>query len=597
MLSRKDFHIEQIAKYEAKINECKKQLKKILRIRLVLFFLPIFLLAYLGLGNTLINIIAIFVPIGAFLVLMRKESQLNSEVVFYESHKEINAHELNLLNFNFKHVEDGIKFQQEPHNYSKDLDVFGDKSIYQLLNRTCTYSGSALLAQALNCPPLKKDEILARQKAIKELSKQDAWCADFLAHGKGTSDKNSPQLIIDWLNANNTFNLRLINVLKYILPLACLSCGLLALFNIIPTGAFTMLFFLQLFLTMLFNVRITNIHNTLGKKYALINKYFNLIGLIEKQSFESHLLQDLQQKIIDTKQENSATHSIKKLKEYLDLLDARLNILMAILLNGIFLWDLNVVVKIEAWRIKNKERFIQWHNAISEFDALISIALFANSNPEYVYPEILEGEFKLVGEGLGHPLLDKTKLVKNDYYFDGKAKVDLLTGANMAGKSTFLRTIGVNILLAEIGAPVCADKFSITPVTLFTSLRTADSLQENESFFYAELKKLEVLVNLYKSGVQLFFLLDEILKGTNSNDQHVGSIGLVKKILSLNGTGIIATHDLALSSLQDEYPQNIRNLCFEIEIENNELKFDYKLKQGLCKTMNASFLMKNMGII
>ena len=166
----------------------------------------------------------------------------------------------------------------------------------------------------------------------------------------------------------------------------------------------------------------------------------------------------------------------------------------------------------------------------------------------------------------------------------------------MAGKSTFLRTIGVNLTLGMIGLPVCATKFTLSPTLLFTSLRTNDSLQENESFFHAELKRLQILMRAYEQGQRVFFLLDEILKGTNSLDQHEGAEALIKKIIRLNGSGIIATHDVALSKLATEFPKNIRNLCFEISIVNDTLLFDYKLKDGVCATMNASFLMRKMGI-
>ncbi|MDP1744147.1 MAG: hypothetical protein Q8L90_01140, partial [Bacteroidota bacterium] len=244
-----------------------------------------------------------------------------------------------------------------------------------------------------------------------------------------------------------------------------------------------------------------------------------------------------------------------------------------------------------------KEKFLKWINNIGEFDAYISLGLYAANNPNFAFPEVVTEPFVIDTENIGHPLLNKNKLVKNNYHIEGSPKIDLLTGANMAGKSTFLRTVGVNLTLAMIGAPVCATKFKFTPVLLFTSLRTNDSLQENESFFYAELKRLQLLINHYESGKKVFFLLDEILKGTNSKDQHTGSEELIKKIIKLNGVGIVATHDVELSLLANQFPENVRNLCFEITISDDKLNFDYKIKDGVCRTMNASFLMKKMGII
>ncbi len=253
--------------------------------------------------------------------------------------------------------------------------------------------------------------------------------------------------------------------------------------------------------------------------------------------------------------------------------------------------------KIEKWKNKHKDNFLKWIDVIGEFDAFISLALYSYNHPDYSFPEINDKGFAIAAENVGHPLINKNKLVTNNYKIENLPKVDLLTGANMAGKSTFLRTIGVNLVLGMIGAPVCASTFRFTPVLLFTSLRTNDSLQENESFFYAELKRLRLLIQHYENNKPVFFLLDEILKGTNSKDQHAGSEALIKKIIKLKGVGIIATHDVELSKLQNEFPGEVENLCFEITINDDKLNFDYKIKSGVCRTMNASFLMKKMEII
>jgi DNA mismatch repair ATPase MutS len=223
--------------------------------------------------------------------------------------------------------------------------------------------------------------------------------------------------------------------------------------------------------------------------------------------------------------------------------------------------------------------------------------LHAYNHPEYAWPVVETGDFSIEAKKMGHPLIDSKKLVTNSYQCNGATHIDLLTGANMAGKSTFLRTIGVNLCLAMMGAPVCAASFRFRPVMLFTSLRTNDSLQENESFFHAELKRLLLLIQEYEAGKSVFFLLDEILKGTNSKDQHDGSLALCRKILRMHGTGIVATHDVELAPLSEEYPGQVRNLCFEITIIDDKLNFDYTLREGVCRTMNASFLMKKMGVI
>ena len=340
---------------------------------------------------------------------------------------------------------------------------------------------------------------------------------------------------------------------------------------------------------------INKIHDNLSRKFDSIEKYRQLISIIEKESFKSDLLNKLKSVFVNEK--SSASGNIKELKSLTDKLDARMNIVVAILLNGILLWDINVMCGIENWRKKNKEHFMKWVDAIGEFDAFISLGMYAHNNPTYVFPEVETNHFVIEGENLGHPMIQESVLVKNNYNIAHAPKVDLLTGANMAGKSTFLRTVGVNLTIAMIGAPVCASRYKFSPIHLFTSLRTNDSLQENESFFYAELKRLHLLTEQYEQGKKVFFLLDEILKGTNSKDQHAGSEALIKKILKLNGVGIVATHDVELSKLATEFPDKVRNLCFNITIENDKLNFNYKLAEGVCSTMNASFLMKKMGIV
>ncbi len=592
------FHLAQIAVFETKIKHCKKQLRNIFVVRLLTFVAALSLLIYTEFGNSALMAVTIFSAVVIFLLVARNEGRVNNKILFYNNHIDIHSHEILLVNGDLSTIETGARFIEDDHAYAKDLDVFGMKSIYQLLNRTCTYSGAEILGKTLNHPPLDKEVICARQEAVKELASMETWCHDFLAHGKGSSEKNGTvEIITTWLSAKTSFNLGLVKVLRIVGPVFSISFALLGVFHVIGFGMFWLVVFTQLFITVFYTARINAMHNTLSKKFSLIDKYLDTIRLIESQKFTSPLLQNLQRDFAVDANQNKATQTLGKLKSYLDLLDARLNVLMAIALNGFSLWDLNTAYKIERWKAVNKDKLSQWIQAISEFDALISIALFSKANPNYVYPEILSGALVFSAEGIGHPLVNKSKLVKNNYHIEGAAKIDLLTGANMAGKSTFLRTVGVNVVLGRIGAVVCADRLSFTPMQLFTSLRTSDSLQENESFFYAELKRLERLIKMYQNNSAIFFLLDEILKGTNSKDQHFGSVGLIKKILLLRGSGIIATHDLALSSMEEEYPQHLRNLCFEIEIENNELIFDYKLKLGFCKTMNASFLMKKMDII
>lgn len=265
------------------------------------------------------------------------------------------------------------------------------------------------------------------------------------------------------------------------------------------------------------------------------------------------------------------------------------------LLDIVFILDVHLLLRIEKWKTTYQKHLEQWLNAIHEFEALVSIGTFAHSHSNYSFPEIIDEPFKLGGQKIGHPLIPSHQRVPNDYFIEGKGSVDIITGSNMSGKSTFQRTLGVNMILGNIGAPVCAEKFEMNPVEVFTSMRTKDNLEENTSSFYAELKRIRQLLDLVKKK-RVFFLLDEILKGTNSEDRHLGAVALAKKLNQEQGFGLISTHDLTLGKLE-ESQTGVRNFSFNSEITGNKINFDYKLTYGPCRSFNASQLMKNLGVI
>jgi DNA mismatch repair ATPase MutS len=249
------------------------------------------------------------------------------------------------------------------------------------------------------------------------------------------------------------------------------------------------------------------------------------------------------------------------------------------------------------WTREFKDVFPIWVASIARFDALASLSCFMYNNPKYVLPVLMKSEaFLLEMKEGGHPLLSESELVTNDIRHSKDLSLFLITGANMAGKSTFLRTVGVNLVLAMAGTCVCAREFVFTPMNLYTSMRGNDSLQKGTSFFFAELKRLQYIVEQLRKGGKSYILLDEILKGTNSKDQHTGSSRLIENIIRLNGVGMIATHDLELTKLSLSYPDKLKNIAFEIEMEKDKMIFDYRYKEGVCKNMNATILMEQMSI-
>jgi DNA mismatch repair ATPase MutS len=292
---------------------------------------------------------------------------------------------------------------------------------------------------------------------------------------------------------------------------------------------------------------------------------------------------------------SSAAHAISRLASLLNYLETIVNLLVSILLNGLFLFHVHVLYALERWKKANSQKIIPWLKLLGETEALNSLANLSFNNPGFSRPVVKETE-ALAAEELGHPLIAAEKRITNSLSFSQQRFV-ILTGSNMSGKSTFLRTLGVNLVLANAGSMVCAKHFEFYPYEVEVSMRITDSLQDSESFFYAELKRLQHIIQQLQAGRKTFIILDEILRGTNSNDKHNGTVGLIHKLVSAGACGIIATHDLTVSKLAEQYPSYISNECFESEIINDELVFDYKLRHGVCTRLSASFLMKKMGVI
>jgi len=343
-----------------------------------------------------------------------------------------------------------------------------------------------------------------------------------------------------------------------------------------------------------FNTGLFDSGKQLSKLGDILEGYSELIRLIEEKSFSSEGLRDLRSSLAGDK--GNASGIIKQLGRHVNMLDQRMNMFTGILLNGFLLWDLYVTGLIKKWQGNYGASVEAWFDVIKEFDALNSLAGFRFNHPDFTFPRFTDRGI-ISAKNMGHPLIPANERVNNDFDITGEKRIVIITGANMAGKSTFLRTVGVNLLLAGIGTVACAEELVYNPVRLITSMRTFDSLYKHESYFFSELTRLKYIVDEIKRGENVFFVFDEILKGTNSHDKTKGSIALTERLLSFGASGIIATHDLELGKLQDMHPRKIVNKCFEVEFDNGRLKFDYILRNGITHSHNATYLMKNMGLI
>ena len=400
--------------------------------------------------------------------------------------------------------------------------------------------------------------------------------------------------MLEWLNEKPFIAVRkFYGYLLVFLPSLTILSLILA-FRWIPFNIPVFLVLVQLGMVGM-NLRRTNHHHSqVSRKFKLLDNFSSLIRMIEKESFSTDYLLGLQ-----TGLSSSGITAGKKLQSLAKLVvqfDRRLNMIMGVILNGLLMWDLQCILLLEKWKIANAGEVPRWFSILGELEALNSLANFNFNNPDYVFPELSHKNVIIEAESLGHPLIPQKENIRNDIKIGRPGEFMLITGSNMAGKSTFLRTVGVNMILASAGAPVPAIAMRWHPIRIFTSMRVMDYLSSRESTFYAELKRLRNIIDVHKSGEKVMVILDEILKGTNSRDKHFGSEMFIRQLIRDGSMGLIATHDLELSKLEEEFPENIFNYSFEVQIDKQEFIYDFQLRTGVCQTLNATELMKKMGI-
>lgn len=503
--------------------------------------------------------------------------------------------ELEAINGRYSSFNDGNEFNDPSHIFTTDLDIFGDKSLFQALNRTATLSGRNMLGSWLKCPLTDKSEIIARQEAIKELALKPDWRIRLRAHGLvAGEEKKDLELLFDWLSTEPLFTRIFFSIAKIIIPLASLTVTGLFVSGLVSMQMFLVYLVLPLALTGFYTKAINRRHVMLSKKVELLQKYSIRLRMIEDEGFGCGFMKKQLEKLVSGDQ--PASKVIRKLGKITASLDTRLNLLAGFILNIYLLWDIRQMIRLEQWQYAYREKLPRWFDALAETEAIASLGAFSYDNPRFAFPDISTERFIIHAVDACHPLIPARQRINNHISVTHRGQFNIVTGANMAGKSTYLRTIGVNMILALTGAPVCAASFSCYPAPVFTSLRTTDSLSSNQSYFYAELLRLKELIDRLNAGEELFILLDEILKGTNSIDKQAGSKALLTQLIGLGAAGFIATHDLELGNLINTFPEDVTNYCFEAEIDGDELRFDYKLKPGIARNMNATFLMKKMGI-
>ena len=578
-------------------NRTKKKILHTSLLRVIIFIVGFIALCYgYDQGGMVIGgiLLATLIP---FLLLVKLHNRLFHQKDWYETSIRHYQAELASLENDNSAFDGGKEWIDASHPFSLDLDIFGDRSLFQFLNRTCTPFGKETLSHWLRQPLDKKEDIETRQQAIKELSNYNDFRETFRITGcLNKNDETTMNDLKKWIASPSIFLQKKSNQwICRAVPVINIILFVLGMMNVISMSWFGLAFCSFAIASSKLIRKITVIQESYNKTLKMLSTYVHLIELADKQSMESPLLIVLKKEF--ESHGKKAPEVLGMLAKELDRLDLRNNLILYALLEGSMFWQLRQMLRIERWKEEYGAHLLQWLGALGQLDALSALATFAFNHEEYTYPIITDHPFVFHAKDMGHPLMPQEQCVTNDVEIPQRPYFLIITGANMAGKSTYLRTIGCNYILACIGAPVCCASLEIYPAHLMTSLRTSDSLANNESYFFAELKRLQQILNRLKNGEEMFIILDEILKGTNSMDKQKGSLALVKQLLQLKTNGIIATHDLLLGDLKQHFPDEISNYCFEADIQNDELTFSYQLREGVAQNMNACFLMQKMGIV
>lgn len=593
--SLQSLYSKRIKDFSLELNRLQGVISRITLLRFFVFVMGIAAIWYFYHNNQNYIIYSGLLFIIIFLFLVKIHSKLLDKKKLQENLIQINKEELHYHQGKISDFDGGHEFLQKQDMHSADLDVFGKKSLFQKINRTATISGKYRLAHWFRFPNQEKEIILQKQKVIQELAGEIDFRQTFRAVALTEEEKRGDYVkMIRWMIEDNYFSSRKIfKILSYVVPILNISLTGFFAFNIIPYQFPTLSALFTLVFLGFFQKTILRQHKVLSRRSKLLLKYVDLLKAIEDRNFNSNLLKNLQQEMSEGKRK--AHEHIGDLVKMLQALDQRLNMLMGVILNTFLFWDIHHLIRIEKWKRTNAEEMIIWFNNIGIMDAYCSLANLAFNEPHWIYP-LISNDKLIAGKEMRHPLMDTSQCVPNDIEIIAKPHFKIITGANMAGKSTFLRTVGANLLLSMMGSVVHASEFEFVPVKIVTSLKTTDSLMKNESYFYAELMRLQVIIKMLEKKENVIVFLDEILKGTNSKDKELGSIALLEQLINLNAYGIIATHDLNLAKVSTRFAKNTENLRFEAEIKDDKLSFDYKIKSGIAQNLNATFLMKRMGI-
>jgi len=543
--------------------------------------------------------VCFFVLLFLFAYLVRKQSQLELQKNYFEAYLKVVENEQIIEAGELNMYDHGQNFEDGNHPYSSDMDIFGTYSLFAKLNRATTKQGIDLLASWFKAP-LNKVQIQCNQEAAQELESESEWIWDFQA--KLLANLNHKLDIKAFLtnyfqDRNFQFGSAFMRFYIKAGPILFLVALIGSFFVPKLSGIATLIGIFHILWALAKAGSVSMFSSRIDKIGGVLSSYADAIQSIESHSWKSASMQKLTNDLSQNNGAEPISKAFKKLAGLINNLDARNNVFVGIFLNLFLLWDFRQVLAIVDWKNKYEHEILHSFDTLAEVEAIVSLAIWKRNHIDYVYPAILDKplENKIDAQGVYHPLIPNEQVVANDYS-SVDHRVALVTGSNMAGKSTFLRTIGINAILAYAGASVAAKSFRLPIYKIISYMRIKDNLNESTSTFKAELNRMKFILDTVAAHRDSFFLIDEMLRGTNSVDKYLGSRAIIKKLVRMDGKGMVATHDLQLSSLEGEFPGEIKNYHFDIRVDEGQMLFDYKLKIGECKIFNASLLLKGIGV-
>jgi hypothetical protein len=593
--------VNPLAEYRARLEERRRaseqlnrQFRRIGNARLAAAFAAV-LVAFFVFGEVWISVWWLLVPLAVFGALVIVHARVAERLE--RSKRAIQFYERGLARLEDRWMgagEPGERFRDPTHVYGEDLDLFGKGSLFELLSTARTRAGEDTLARWL-LAPASPDQVAARHQAVEELRPLLDLREDLAVLGATVRSSLDPEATAAWGEATEV---RFPAGARYVAPL--LAAAVVISFALYMAGLFTRTPFLAVVLMVLGyaffvgsrTLRVASAVDSPANDLALLAK---MLERVESQPFRAPLLQNLQARLTAGHQ-LQASAEIAHLRLLVARLDWQRNAIFAPVA-FVLLWGAQVAMAIERWRKISGRHIHVWIDAVGEFEALCSLAGYSYEHPADVFPELSSpsgGCFE--AQALAHPLMPESHSIRNDVQLGGDTRLWIVSGSNMSGKSTLLRTIGINTVLAWAGAPVRAARLKISPLTLGASIRVQDSLQDGRSRFYAEITRLRAIVALTSGPHPVFFLLDELLSGTNSHDRQAGASAIVKALIDRGAMGLITTHDLALAHIADALPGRAANVHFADTLENGELHFDYRLQPGVVERSNALDLMRSVGL-